>query len=229
MEKVYVMKSGDAYKVGVSVEPETRLRHLKIGNPYLELVYQSQKLSNGYAVETLIHKNLNSYKISNEWFAGIDENKIICIVNEIVSSKGEAKNKNIKNPSRNPVIIQLTYNGERISLKECANQIEKEIKDIQFENSEIEKFTYSLRGYYVPNVFTDTILMSAFKTNSIEKIQETLGTTISGNIYSLFPEDVESEIRRLERLSVLLINNYVNINEIIRIIRTGRVITCQMQ
>ena len=71
--------------------------------------------------------------------------------------------------------------------------------------------------------------MSVFKTNSIEKIQETLGTTISGNIYSLFPEDVESEIRRLERLSVLLINNYVNINEIIRIIRTGRVITCQMQ
>ena len=224
MEKVYVMKSGDAYKVGVSVEPETRLRHLKIGNPYLKLVYQSQELSNGYAVETLIHKNLNSYKISNEWFAGIDENKIICIVNEIGSSKGEAKNKNIKNPSRNPVIIQLTYNGERISLKECANQIEKEIKDIQFENSEIEKFTYSLRGHYVPNVFTDTILMSVFKTDSIEEIQETLGTIISGNIYSLFSDDVESEIRRLERLSVLLINNYVNINEIIRIIRTGRVI-----
>ena len=224
MEKVYVMKSGDAYKVGVSVEPETRLRHLKIGNPYLKLVYQSQELSNGYAVETLIHKNLNSYKISNEWFAGIDENKIICIVNEIVSSKKKEKNKNIKNPSRNPVIIQLTYNGERISLKECANQIEKEIKDIQFENSEIEKFTYSLRGYYVPNVFTDTILMSVFKTDSIEEIQETLGTIISGNIYSLFSDDVESEIRRLERLSVLLINNYVNINEIIRIIRTGRVI-----
>ena len=224
MEKVYVMKSGDAYKVGVSVEPETRLRHLKIGNPYLKLVYQSQELSNGYAVETLIHKNLNSYKISNEWFTGIDENKIICIVNEIVSSNGKAKNKNIKNPSRNPVIIQLTYNGERISLKECANQIEKEIKDIQFENSEIEKFTYSLRGYYVPNVFTDTILMSVFKTDSIEEIQETLGTIISGNIYSLFSDDVESEIRRLERLSVLLINNYVNINEIIRIIRTGRVI-----
>lgn len=87
MEKVYVMKSGDAYKVGVSVEPETRLRHLKIVNPYLELVYQSQKLSNGYAVEALIHKNLNSYKISNEWFAGISENEIIRIVNEIVSSK----------------------------------------------------------------------------------------------------------------------------------------------
>ena len=66
--------------------------------------------------------------------------------------------------------------------------------------------------------------MSVFKTNSIEEIQETLGTTISGNIYSLFPENVESEIRRLERLSVLLINNYVNINEIIRIIRTDRVI-----
>ena len=50
-----------------------------------------------------------------------------------------------------------------------------------------------------------------------------LGVTISGNIYSLFPEDIESEIRRLERLSVLLINNYVNINEIIRIIRQGDV------
>lgn len=225
MEKVYVMKSGGAYKVGVSVEPETRLRHLKIGNPYLKLVYQSRELSNGYAVETLIHKKLNSYKISNEWFAGIDGNKIIRIVNEIVCSKGKTKNKNIdKNSSDNPIIIRLTYNGKHISFEECSNQIEKEIKNIQFENSEIEKFTYSLRGYYVPNVFTDTILMSVFKTNSIEEIQETLGTTISGNIYSLFPEDVESEIRRLERLSVLLINNYVNINEIIRIIRTGRVI-----
>jgi hypothetical protein len=160
-----------------------------------------------------------------EWFAGIDGNKIIRIVNEIVCSKGKTKNKNIdKNSSDNPIIIRLTYNGKHISFEECSNQIEKEIKNIQFENSEIEKFTYSLRGYYVPNVFTDTILMSVFKTNSIEEIQETLGTTISGNIYSLFPEDVESEIRRLERLSVLLINNYVNINEIIRIIRTGRVI-----
>lgn len=225
MEKIYVMKSGDAYKVGVSVKPETRLRHLKIGNPYLKLVYQSRELSNGYAVETLIHKNLNSYKISNEWFAGISENEIIRIVNEIVSSKGKTKNKNInRKTSGNLVTIQITYNGEHISLKECANQIEKEIKDIQFENSEIEKFTYSLRGYYVPNVFTDTILMSVFKANSIEEIQEELGNTISGNIYSLFSEDVESEIRRLERLSVLLINNYVNINEIIRIIRTGGVI-----
>lgn len=197
MEKVYVMKSGDAYKVGVSVEPETRLRHLKIGNPYLKLVYQSQKLSNGYAVETLIHKNLNSYKISNEWFAGISENEIIRIVNEIVSSKEKNKNINRKT-SGNPVIIQITCNGEHISLKECENQIEKEIKDIQFENSEIEKFTYSLRGYYVPNVFTDTILMLVFKANSIEEIQEELGNTISGNIYSLFSEDIESEIRRLE-------------------------------
>ena len=222
MKKIYVMKSGDAYKIGVSIEPESRLKNLKIGNPYLKLVYQSQNLSNGYAVEALIHKKISSHKISNEWFAGIDENEIVRIVDEIVSSEGKTENKNIdKNSSANPTIIYFVSNGKRISIEEYANQIEKEIKDMQIENAEIDKFAYSLKGYYVPNVFTDTILMSVFKTNSITEIQEMLGITISGNIYSLFPEDIESEVRRLERLSVLLINNYVNMNEIIRIIRQG--------
>lgn len=222
MKKIYVMKSGDAYKIGVSIEPEARLKNLKIGNPYLKLVYQSQNLSNGYAVEALIHKKISSHKISNEWFAGIDENEIVRIVDEIVSSEGKTENKNIdKNSSANPTIIYFVSNGKRISIEEYANQIEKEIKDMQIENAEIDKFAYSLKGYYVPNVFTDTILMSVFKTNSITEIQEMLGITISGNIYSLFPEDIESEVRRLERLSVLLINNYVNMNEIIRIIRQG--------
>lgn len=224
MKKIYVMKSGDAYKIGVSIEPETRLKNLKIGNPYLKLVYQSQELSNGYAVEALIHKKISSHKISNEWFTGIGKNEIVHIVDEIVSSKGNTKNKNIdKNANVNPTIIYLTSNGKHISIEEYANQIEKEIKDMQIENAEIEKFAYSLKGYYVPNVFTEAILTSIFKTNSITEIQEMLGVTISGNIYSLFPEDIESEIRRLERLSVLLINNYVNINEIIRIIRQGDV------
>lgn len=222
MKKIYVMKFGDAYKIGVSIEPEARLKNLKIGNPYLKLVYQSQNLSNGYAVEALIHKKISSHKISNEWFAGIDENEIVRIVDEIVSSEGKTENKNIdKNSSANPTIIYFVSNGKRISIEEYANQIEKEIKDMQIENAEIDKFAYSLKGYYVPNVFTDTILMSVFKTNSITEIQEMLGITISGNIYSLFPEDIESEVRRLERLSVLLINNYVNMNEIIRIIRQG--------
>ena len=222
MKKIYVMKSGDAYKIGVSIKPEIRLKNLKIGNHYLKLVYRSQELSNGYAVEALIHKKISSHKISNEWFAGIDENEIVHIVDEIVYSKGKTESKNIdKNSSANPIITYLVSNGKRISIEEYANQIEKEIKDMQIENAEIEKFAYSLKGYYVPNVFTDTILTSVFKASSITEIQEMLGITISGNIYSLFPEDIESEIRRLERLSVLLINNYVNINEIIRIIRQG--------
>lgn len=230
MEKVYVMKSGDAYKVGVSVNPKTRLRHLKIGNPYLELIYQSWELSNGYAVESLIHKKLNPYKISNEWFDGISESEIIRITNKIVSSKGKTDNKSTsKNASANPMIIHLTCNGKRTSLEECIKQTEKEIQDMQFENAEIEKFTYSLQGYYVPNIFTDTILMTIFKTDSIAEIQEMLGITIAGNIYSLFSEDAVSEMRELEQLAASLINNYVNLNEIISIIRTGRVIKCQIQ
>lgn len=225
MEKVYVMKSGDTYKVGVSVNPETRLKHLKIGNPYLRLIYQSRELSNGYTIESLIHKKLNSYKISNEWFEGIGENEIIRIVNETVSSKGKTDNKSTdKSASTNPIIIHLTCNGKRTSLEECIKQTEKEIQNMQFENAEIEKFTYSLQGYYVPNVFTDAILMAIFKMDSIAEIQEMLGITIAGNIYSLFPEDAVCEMRKLEQLATSLINNYVNLNEIIRIIRTGRVI-----
>ena len=110
----------------MSIEPETRLKNLKIGNPYLKLVYQSQELSNGYAVEALIHKKISSHKISNEWFTGIGKNEIVHIVDEIVSSKGNTKNKNIdKNTNVNPTIIYLTSNGKHISIEEYANQIRK--------------------------------------------------------------------------------------------------------
>lgn len=57
------------------------------------------------------------------------QNEIVHIVDEIVSSKGNTKNKNIdKNANVNPTIIYLTSNGKHISIEEYANQIEKKSK-----------------------------------------------------------------------------------------------------
>ncbi len=217
MEKVYIMKSGNAYKVGVSSNPNARLKHLKIGNPQLELIYQSGFLDNGYTVEKLIHNKLKTYEISNEWFCGMGENEIILVADKLVSLSGKKPHKNTsKSKTSNDLFVR--HKGCVYPIERYLKQIEKETQDIQFENSEIEKFVHTLQGYYVPNVFTDAILMSVFKAKSILEIEKSQDVNITGNIYSIFSKEYVTKIKRIEQAVGMLINDYEELNKIIQFI-----------
>lgn len=69
---IYVMRESESgrYKVGISKDPERRLKQLNTGNPEkLSIVYCYLAI-NGFKDESKAHSILSKYSIKNEWFDG---------------------------------------------------------------------------------------------------------------------------------------------------------------
>jgi len=67
---LYVIKEDNTpnYKIGISKNPELRLKQLQTGNSSkLSLIY-TVKAENRYKDETELHKIFEAYKIQGEWF-----------------------------------------------------------------------------------------------------------------------------------------------------------------
>lgn len=72
---VYLIQSGPLYKIGVSVNPKSRLMSLSTASPNpLRLVW-SKKYDDAYAVEKELHDQFNSKRINGEWFR-LDEKDV---------------------------------------------------------------------------------------------------------------------------------------------------------
>lgn len=68
---VYVISDGEAFKIGVSSNPEGRLRQLQTANrATLELVWCEAKRK-PYLVEKVVHRSLHKYRTKGEWFEGL--------------------------------------------------------------------------------------------------------------------------------------------------------------
>jgi len=68
---VYVAVEAETgnYKVGISIDPERRVKELNIGNPReLSLVKVFLAAEDGYLSETQAHKRLAEHHIRSEWF-----------------------------------------------------------------------------------------------------------------------------------------------------------------
>ena len=89
-KKLYIIQSGDSYKIGVSKNPSKRLFSLKLGNPDkdMELIYESPMLANPYDIEYQAHFIFYKQSIGREWFRGIDKSKLIQKVDAIVRANG---------------------------------------------------------------------------------------------------------------------------------------------
>lgn len=89
-KKLYIIQSGDSYKIGVSKNPSKRLFSLKLGNPDkdMELIYESSMLANPYDIEYQAHFVFYRYSLGREWFRGIDKDKLIQKVDAIVRANG---------------------------------------------------------------------------------------------------------------------------------------------
>lgn len=67
---VYIIKSGDLYKIGKAENPKKRLKSLQTGNPIeLELQY-TKKSQKSLELETKLHnhKLIKEFRIRGEWF-----------------------------------------------------------------------------------------------------------------------------------------------------------------
>ncbi len=73
---LYVLSCGNRLKIGVTGNIEQRIKKLSTGNPdvikleYIEERYKPHK------AEKYLHRQLQAYRVSGEWFEGISINQI---------------------------------------------------------------------------------------------------------------------------------------------------------
>ena len=66
--KLYIAKSGNKIKIGVSIYPEERIATLKTGNADIRLVKVYNYGQKSGEIEKLAHKKFEEYRDSGEWF-----------------------------------------------------------------------------------------------------------------------------------------------------------------
>ena len=68
---VYVAQESTSgrYKIGISKDPERRIKELNIGNPeQLKLIHYFKSNGNKYESETITHKMYAAHRLRSEWF-----------------------------------------------------------------------------------------------------------------------------------------------------------------
>lgn len=67
---IYIMSNGDAFKVGLSIDPKRRLRQLQTGSPKkLSLVYFVEiETAPVKILESIMHRYLKMNHLTGEWF-----------------------------------------------------------------------------------------------------------------------------------------------------------------
>lgn len=65
---LYIMRCGSYYKIGVSKDPERRVKELD-KRPYrVELVFVSSAAEYAYKIERCLQEWLEEYKVGGEWY-----------------------------------------------------------------------------------------------------------------------------------------------------------------
>lgn len=93
---VYVIEQNGLYKVGISADPDARMKSLKLGLPKLTLVHTSGYIYNALAVEHYVHTELSNYAVGHEWFSGIPAKDIISIVDRAAMELGKFERENVE-------------------------------------------------------------------------------------------------------------------------------------
>jgi hypothetical protein len=69
---VYIIASGDYIKIGVSVDPKTRLRSMGSGIAVKPVLYYAREFGDNvtaFAVEKMMHRRFHKRREHGEWFA----------------------------------------------------------------------------------------------------------------------------------------------------------------
>lgn len=111
MEKksVYIMQHGGMCKIGVSKNPKKRLETIQIGNPNIEIIYESIPIFNAYEIENKMHKIYKENSIGREWFLIKDTETAISILKEKVKTEGIFYVDIKDNRNSNKLIDEILY------------------------------------------------------------------------------------------------------------------------
>lgn len=70
---VYLVRSGEYYKIGISAEPEKRIAGLQVGSPYPIETIHIQMSADYIGLERHLHAVYSDYRVTGEWFSFDDE------------------------------------------------------------------------------------------------------------------------------------------------------------
>lgn len=65
---IYILKSGDYYKIGITTNIVRRKRELQTGNPIQLLFVCSSFFENAAEFENILHQAFDEYRVKGEWF-----------------------------------------------------------------------------------------------------------------------------------------------------------------
>ena len=69
MDKIYVLKTCDNfYKIGISFDPDQRLKNIQTANPFLVKLIYKKPFTKAFKKEQIIHEILKGKKMKGEWF-----------------------------------------------------------------------------------------------------------------------------------------------------------------
>ncbi len=75
-DKLYVLKCGNRYKIGITSDITQRVLSLQVGNADVITVEYIEERYNPIKAEKWLHKQFASKKVKGEWFENITLNEI---------------------------------------------------------------------------------------------------------------------------------------------------------
>jgi N6-adenosine-specific RNA methylase IME4 len=124
-QQVYFFVDGDKIKIGVSLDPDERLKQLKTGNPGIKMVGHAP---GGLPVERELHKRLADKRINGEWFLFDEETR--GVVDEIIrlTNLGKAYPRNAQQEAAKIVGVSKGYVSDAKRLSVAAPDLFEQVK-----------------------------------------------------------------------------------------------------
>lgn len=143
MQSIYVMESAGNCKIGVARFPKKRLRELGIGNRNIKLIYESNKLSNAFAVERYLHKKFSDCSLGREWFSVEDQTAFVNDIKNAVADIGEIKDEQARLPEE----MLVKEDGVMYTLADWIAKTEKEIEEMAQENERLLRLAIEVEAH----------------------------------------------------------------------------------
>ena len=100
MDKIYLIKSLNEgiYKIGVSKNPNKRLKEVQTGNPAPVEIVQLYETENAYKIESALHNRYSHFNTHGEWFELSIKEEVSFLDTCVSIEKNLETLKNLGNP-----------------------------------------------------------------------------------------------------------------------------------
>ncbi len=206
MEKksVYIMQFGEMCKVGVSKNPQKRLKDIQIGNPNIKLIYQSTLIFNAYEIENKVHRIYKENSIGKEWFLIKDTTEIILTLRQFVETDGIFYIEKKNNKNTNKLLDEIIY-AEIKRLQEEVQNIRQETSNMKEENKRVNDFLSCILGTKNECDYTNLIYRTLFNKTA-KQLKHEYGVKSKENLRDYFIGSDLEKVQSAEMLVSSLIN-----------------------